>query len=128
MHSCLIVIIQRIFYMLVYKFALTVCIPYAVVLCFSSHQVINLGKPSSQRPLKGLKGGNGVEIEYIEGGMCVMNGTHEIRYSTKLLLVCNRNVPIVSNSFKYRTIVTHSDTCVCDRCARTEAWPLLTEY
>ena len=37
-----------------------------------------------------------MEIEYIEGGMCVMNDTHEIRYTTKLLLICNRNVPIVS--------------------------------
>ena len=62
----------------------------------STHKVVNLGKPSSQRPLKELSDKNGVEIEYIEGGMCVMNGTHEIRYTTKLLLICNRNVPIVS--------------------------------
>ena len=63
----------------------------------STHSVVNLGKPSSQHPLKELKGQNGVEIEYIEGGMCVKNGTHEIRYTTKLLLICNRNVPIVSD-------------------------------
>lgn len=61
-----------------------------------THKVINLGKPSSQRPLKELKGENGVEVQYIEGGMCVRNGTHEIRYTTRLLLICNRNVPIVS--------------------------------
>ena len=62
----------------------------------STHSVVNLGKPSSQRPLKELKGENGVEVQYIEGGMCVKNGTHEIRYTTRLLLICNRNVPIVS--------------------------------
>lgn len=67
----------------------------------STHKVVNLGKPSSQRPLKELKGASGVEIEYIEGGMCVMNGTHEIRYTTKLLLICNRNVPIVSRWTKH---------------------------
>ena len=66
------------------------------VFIHSTHSVVNLGKPSSQRPLKELKGENGVEIQYIEGGMCVKNGTHEIRYNTRLLLICNRNVPIVS--------------------------------
>ena len=53
---------------------------------------IHLGKPGHQAPPKPLDGDEGVLLDYTAGDDCGNNK----RYSTRLLLICNRNIPVVS--------------------------------
>ena len=59
----------------------------------NSNKVWNLGKPSYRYPPTELDGKNGILLKYVEGDLCDEDTT---RFSTSLLLVCNRNIPVVS--------------------------------
>lgn len=55
---------------------------------------IHLGKPTLRVPPTALSGGEGVILNYTQGDIC--NSATGQRYQTALLLVCNRNKPVVS--------------------------------
>lgn len=55
---------------------------------------VNLGKPSPRYPPTPLEDNIGVVIHYIQGDMC--NETSGERYNSTVILLCNRNVIVVS--------------------------------
>ncbi len=62
--------------------------------CLSSGNVVDLGHPDTDYPPALMAGGNGVLLNYTHGDCCDVGCEH--RYQTDLVLVCDRNEPVVS--------------------------------
>lgn len=70
------------------------CSCYSYLFALLRGVAVHLGKPSHRYPVIELPGKNGVLLKYIEGADCAKK--IGVKYSTSLLLVCNRNIPVVS--------------------------------
>lgn len=63
---------------------------------FTHSHTIHLGKPDPRHLPMALSGGEGVVLNYTQGDIC--DSTKGRRIQTTLLLVCNRNKPVVRES------------------------------